>query len=358
MKIVVKSTSCGIALIIVMIVITTLGILAGGFASAMRIETKLARNSSFENELEWLGRSGVEFARYVLVEHMNVRHEPWDSLNQKWAGGPLGTNEVLELLSLENNRLGPGTFSVKIIDLERKFNINGINAGNAFVLDKALSMSGVDPAESSVIRDSLLDWLDPNDEPHFFGTESEDYVAQPNPGFPPYFAKNGLIDDMGELLFIRGVTPELYRGSGAPSPVAGLSFPVGTSGGGVGLADLFTTFSSGAININTASVQVLQLFPGIDSNIAQGILMLRAGWDGVDGTDDDVPFRSVGELINVPGMMPQFVQQLQGLLRTRSLTYEVRVEAKINKYTRRYSAVVRRNPSNPRDVQTLFFHWE
>lgn len=358
MKIFVKSSTHGIALIIVMIVITALGILAGGFASAMRIETKLARNSSFENELEWLGRSGVEFARYVLVEHMKVTHEPWDSLNQKWAGGPLGTNEVLELLSLENNRLGPGTFSVKIIDLERKFNINGINDRNAFVLDKALSMVGVDPAGSSVIRDSLLDWLDRNDEPHFFGAESEDYVAQPNPGFPPYVAKNGLIDDMGELLFIRGITPEMCRGSGASSPVANPDFLIGGSIAGAGLFDLFTTLSSGAININTASAQVLQLFPGIDANLAQGIVMLRAGWDGMDGTDDDVPFRSVGELINVPGMVPQFVQQLQGLLRTRSLTYEVRVEAKINQYTRRYSAVVRRNPSNPRDVQPLSFHWE
>lgn len=348
----------GIALIMVMIVITVLGILAGGFASAMRIETKLARNTSFENELEWIGRSGVEFARYVLVEHLNVVNEPWDSLNQKWAGGPMGTNDVLELLSLENNRLGAGAFSVKIIDLERKFNINGINDGNAPIFEKGLSLVGVDPAESAVIRDSLLDWMDRNDEPHFYGAESDDYVRAPNAGFPSYVAKNGLIDDLGELLFVRGITPGMCRSAGRESSPFRLDQSFGGTSAQMGLFDLFTTMSSGAINVNTASAQVLQLFPGIDANLAQGIVMLRAGWDGIDGTEDDVPYKSVGELINVPGMVPQFVQQLQGMLRTRSLTYEVHVEARIDQYMRRYSAIVRRNASNPRDVQTLLFHWE
>ena len=38
----------GIALIIVMIVIIVLGILAGGFAYSMKVETTLARNANFE----------------------------------------------------------------------------------------------------------------------------------------------------------------------------------------------------------------------------------------------------------------------------------------------------------------------
>ena len=55
------------------------------------------------------------------------------------------------------------------------------------------------------------------------------------------------------------------------------------------------------ININTASAQVLQLIPGIDPSLAQGIISTRAGLDGMDGTEDDMPFRTPGELINVPG---------------------------------------------------------
>jgi len=58
----------GIALIVVMISIFVLAILAGGFAFSMKIETKLARNANNETELEWLGRSGVEYARYIIAE--------------------------------------------------------------------------------------------------------------------------------------------------------------------------------------------------------------------------------------------------------------------------------------------------
>ena len=368
MKVFIKSnptSSRGIALIIVMIVIVVLGILAGGFAYSMKVEMKLARNTNFEGDLEWVGRSGVEFAKYILVQHMNVVTEPWDSLNQKWAGGPLGTNEVLESISLENNQVGAGVFSIKIVDLERRININTINQGNIFILQQALRMVGMDPVDSTPITDSFLDWVDPNDNPHLGGAESNDYLSEPNSGYPPYVAKNGPIDDLSELLLIRGITPAMYWGpSGreerrttSQTGPSGISFP-GMSAGAdasAGLVDLFTSISSGRININTAPTQVLQLIPGIDPVLAQGIVTARAGWDGAEGTDDDVPFRAVGELINVPGMVPQLVQQIQGLFNTRSLTFEVRIEAKINQYTRRFVALLRRNPSNMREVQTLYY---
>jgi general secretion pathway protein K len=364
MKISPNTKPRGIALVIVMIVILVLAIIAGGFAYSMKVETKLARNTSFEADLEWLGRSGVEFARYILVQHLNVRTEPWDSLNQKWAGGPMGTNEVLETISLENNELGAGTFSIKITDLERKFNINMVNERTIPLLQQALALLGVSPGDSSVITDSFLDWIDPDDDPHLSGTESREYMSNPNPGFTPYVAKNGLIDDLVELLMIRGVTPELFWGSSGPSqnqptlvasasPFAGLGAAPPS-----GLADVFTSLSVGTLNLNTAPAQVLQLVPGLDPLLAQAIVTARAGWDGTEGTEDDIPFRSPGELINVPGLPPQVVQQLAGNFTTRSFTFEVLVDARINQYTRQFVAILRRNPGNPQEVQTLFFHWK
>ena len=349
------------ALVIVMIVIAVLGILAAGFAYSMKVETKLARNSSYEPDLEWIGRSGAEFARYVLVQSMNVPSEPWDSLNQKWAGGPMGTNDVLINLSLEDNEIGAGRFSIKIIDLERKFNIN---LAHEEILRKGLDIigAGLETGNNiSTITDSFMDWIDPNDEPRLSGAESRDYMNNPNPGFPPYVSKNGPLDDIAELLMIRGITPELYgraEKSEQQEPAGG-GFGFGAPPASAsGLVDLFTTFSSGTVNINTASASVLQLMPGLDAGLAQSIVMARSGLDGVDGTEDDVPFRSVGELINVPGMVPGIVQSLQGAFGTRSLTFEVRIVAEINQYRRQFIAVFRRNRVNPRDLQMLFFHWK
>ena len=62
----------GIALVIVMIVIIILATLAGGFAYSMKVETKLARNSSFDADMEMLGRSGVELGRYVLAMQLRI----------------------------------------------------------------------------------------------------------------------------------------------------------------------------------------------------------------------------------------------------------------------------------------------
>ncbi len=57
MKIAIRQSSRGIALIIVMTAVVVLSALAAGFAYSMKVETKLARNANYETELEcWVGR--------------------------------------------------------------------------------------------------------------------------------------------------------------------------------------------------------------------------------------------------------------------------------------------------------------
>src|SRR5438132_10900883 len=156
MKIIVPQRASGIALIIVMMVIVVLGILAAGLAYSMKVEMKLARNVDSESDLEWLGRSGVELARYVLAQQLNIPGEAgFDALNQKWAGGTGGTNDLLADISLENNQLGRGRFSVKIIDLERRVNIN---FANEEILKQALRLMGMASFDASTVADSIQDW--------------------------------------------------------------------------------------------------------------------------------------------------------------------------------------------------------
>ena len=100
MKIITRNSEQGIALIIVMVTIFVLAMLAGSFAYSMKVETKLARNAQNEAELEWLGRSGVEMARYILAQQMAIPSEPYDSLNQKWAGGPGGFGTFVRVVSI------------------------------------------------------------------------------------------------------------------------------------------------------------------------------------------------------------------------------------------------------------------
>ena len=95
-----------------------------------------------------------------------IPSEQWDALNQKWAGGVGVTNDIMEDITLDNNSLGSGTFSVKIIDMERKFNINLADQG---ILQQAMNMVGMDADDSSSIVDAILDWRDPDERPRMNG---------------------------------------------------------------------------------------------------------------------------------------------------------------------------------------------
>jgi len=355
MKIGARQKQTGIALIIVMISITVLSILAAGFAYSMKVETKLAQNANSETEMTWLGLSGVELARYVLAQSLKC---PYDSLNQKWAGGPgseCETNGALGGISLENYELGNGKFSVKITDLERKVNINGADEAT---LEQALRLIGVDAGDFSAIGGSILDWIDPDNNTHIGGTESDVYQSLD----PPYYAKNKPIDDLSELLLVRGITPDIYWGGVSTNhqPAAfqtklGVVRPGSAVAYSVGLADLFTAISSGRININTAPFMTLQMIPSVDENIASEIIRLRSGPDGTDGTEDDTPFHNAGELINA-GLSRQVVQQLSRFCDVRSRTFEVEVDVEIGTYKRQFFAILGRNSN--RDVQVLSFYWK
>ena len=356
----------GIAIVIVMVSIFVLSAMAAIFASFMKVETRLAANSNNEAELQWLGRSGIEVARYTLGQQMKLPNEPFDCLNQTWArldsgGEGCETNELMLNIPFEG-KLGNGKYKVvKITDTERKFNVN-LALNNQAVLEQALILIGADAAEVPTIIASMQDWIDRDNEVHINGAETEYYQSLD----PPYVAKNGPIDDLTELLFIKGITPDLYWGPNSTNhpgfvfhshkpPSTGLfNAPVLAP---VGLVDIFTPISSGRINLNTASSTALQTIPGIDANMAAAIIRMRAGPDGVDGTCDDVPLRQPGgqDLINI-GLSPQAAQSLSQYCDVRSSTFEVEVDVEIGMSKRRYYALLKR--LGPQNVQILSMRWE
>jgi len=227
-----------------------------------------------------------------------------------------------------------------------------------------MTLIGVDAAESPAIIDSILDWMDVDDAKRLSGAESNYYLGLSS----PYYAKNGPIDDLTELMLVKDITPEMYWGPAGTNyaTTASIAPPSRVQSKHlhgdeildyqVGLKDLFTPVSGRLININTASAAVLQLIPSIDSNTAQALVQTRSGPDGVEGNEDDTPFRNVGELINVPGMDHGLVQQIGRYFTVMSATYEVQVTARIGSYQKTYVAMIRRN--SPKDVKTLFFYWK
>jgi DNA uptake protein ComE-like DNA-binding protein len=78
---------------------------------------------------------------------------------------------------------------------------------------------------------------------------------------------------------------------------------------------------SGAININTASLDVLACLPGVTRDLAQAIVSQRQSGEF---------FASAGELLKVPGMTRDVFKQIAPLVTARSETFRILSEGKIN----------------------------
>jgi type II secretory pathway component PulK len=349
------------ALLIVMIAIFVLSVMAAGLAYSMKIESRLAMRSSNEPQLIRLGKSGVQLAAWVLAQEASVPNQPYDSLNEAWAGGSgsIGeSNSVLAGLSMDNYQVGNGSVSVKIIDLDRYANINTASAAE---LQQALGvLMGVNADEMAVVVDSIQDWVQPGDSPRIAGAKNDYYQSLPT----PYNCKEAPIDDMSELLLVRGIRdhPEIFWG-GSSTNRTGYAFQhklgIGNSPDQpadypFGLTNLFTPFSAGRININTADVNVLQLLPGIDPNVAAAILQIRAGPDGVDGTEDDTPFKNVNDL-RMANINDSLVAELNRYAGVRSSVFQATITAKIGDDTKVFKAILARTGRN---VQTVGFYCE
>jgi general secretion pathway protein K len=364
-----------------MITIISLTALVASFAISMSTEVRLAQNADNDVEMEWMGRAGIEMAKWALANKC-PEQKGLDALNQFWAGGNAPCSNGIPEISLKNVPMGHGHFSVTITDMERKWSINLVaNSRNPQmeVLQKALNEVGItDAGLSSTIIDSILDWTSLNATTTRLNGAKDEFYTRLR---PPYYCKNGPIDDLSELLLIKGITPEIYWGSnstnhsvsafqqhgggpfGQPSTSANSSFrnrdeqPLYP----VGLHDLFSPLG-GALNVNTASLKTLQLIPGLDLAAAQQIITQRAGPDGIDGTEDDAPIQNIGEIngMNMGGAPPvgQPTQNLGAFIGVRSYVFEVRVDAEINGYKRAFYGIVSRAGAQGQQLKCVKFYWE
>jgi hypothetical protein len=131
----------------------------------------------------------------------------------------------------------------------------------------------------------------------------------------------------------------------------------------------------GKLNINTASLQTLELIPGMDESSAESIIRQRAGPDGVDGTDDDAPFQNIGEINSgMPGggapggvapgnptggpPIGAATQAMGNYIDVRSYVFQVKVDADINGYKRTFYGIVSRQGASAQGLKCVKFYWE
>jgi general secretion pathway protein K len=238
-----KHAERGFALVAVLLVLGLLGIVGAEFAYSTRLEASAMRAWRDNISATHLAEAGVEQALREISADIGFAGEALDGALTFY------TRDRLALLRLPRTkvRLGPGEFSYRITDEQARINVNTAPPDR---LDRLLQCLGVDKIARDQIVDSILDWIDPNDEHRLNGAESDDYYLE----LPtPYRARNAPIESINELLQIKGVTPALFRGTdGKP-----------------GLADVLTSRSPGPVNINTAGPVVFCAMAVSDAEISE-----------------------------------------------------------------------------------------
>lgn len=111
---------------------------------------------------------------------------------------------ALQALDGETQRitLGEARISVKVIDERGKIALGRVEEP---VVTRLLEQAGLAGAALARARDSLLDWIDDDDDRRPAGAESADYAAE---GIAP---RNAIPWSIDELARIRGFTPALVE---------------------------------------------------------------------------------------------------------------------------------------------------
>ena len=211
----------GSVLLAVLVIVVLLSLAAFQYSELMFAEFRAADSSWKAVEARAAAESGVHYAAGMLSNPDAfsgvLGSNPYDNQGA-FANIAIGAQDgantgssfsiVTPVPTDSATGSGPQSFRYGVIDETGKINLNALlkidSTGQAAhdILMKLKNMT-------EEVADAIIDWLDADDEQRPNGAESSYYSALD----PPYRAKNGPLDSLEELLWVRGVTPQLLFGT-------------------------------------------------------------------------------------------------------------------------------------------------
>lgn len=288
------SVEGGFVLLATLVILAVLVALVVEFAYRVHVSTARASNFAQGQRAALLAGKGVELAEEALKEMLK--------------SGPNIAIDKDGLLFTASE--GDSTVVVRVHDelgkasLNIVYQANGVRNGRTHpVFSRLLEGLGIKGREG--LEDALADWMDADDQPRAYGAEGpEHYLRLRN----PYEARNGYPGSMGELLMIKGFSPQVI--------------------------DALKPFVSpynrdGLVNVNTAPKEVLlALSEEMTEELALNLIRRRM----------ERPFKDRSEIIKVPGFDKAGYGLLDGI-RVESRIFSVRSRASSGEVSREIEAV-------------------
>ena len=347
--------SRGIALLVTLSVVTVLIVASLEMNKKMRSAVFSAAATRDRITLLNMASSGVNLAAAILVK--DRKDSDSDSLQEDWAD----SEKITEILNEFPFKEGSITLAIK--DELGKIQLNSLvqfpeghnfNESQRVMWERFLNLliyqnESFEDMEPMTIINSMKDWLDSEDDDAVTGLKGaeSDYYQDLD---PPYPCKNGPFTHIGELVLVRGVTPEIFQGAGGEQ---GLSNYITVFGMTESTDNSFTY--EGKININTANLPVLvAMLPSGNEDLAQAIYEFRME------TSDSVYIHDISSPTwykNVPGVADIKIDPK--LITTSSDFFRIESTAQLKEMKIKITAVVKRESNtNTGQWECNVLRWE
>jgi general secretion pathway protein K len=315
-----RNNEKGMALLVVLVIVTLLTALLTELAFSTMVELRLVETFRDSTRAYYLAKGGVNAGRMILQDDRNN----FDSFSEPWSQG------------VANYPVGEGAVSVRIADLDGKLGINAMVMGDtprAIMVDRFYRLlitldlgGGADPAELTA---ALIDWMDRGDQPYrqiltdgvdipVEGAEVDFYQRLPD----PYRIKNGPIETLEELTLIKGFSAQVVEK----------------------LRPFISIHDQVSVNINTAAPEVLlSLDAEISLEAVEDVINLRKA----------APIKEVRELEPILGQQDYSVLKTLANINqiaTMSRFFRIEADAVVNDGRRRLVAEVDKS-----DNSLIFF---
>jgi general secretion pathway protein K len=243
----------GFALLAVFWIILLLSLLCLGYATASRFRAQAALNRKRRLVNRCLYRSAREkgFHEFLKTRANRVLLSKKDEIETV-------AEEAVDLwfprYEPYDYNLDGRHLAVRLLDENGKFSVNDISVS---LWEEIFAACGVPAgAEQTGMINSIQDWIDADDEHRLDGAENDYYQSLEH----PYACKNYFIETLEELLLVKGITPELYYGTG--------EFP--------GLVSFLSVYGARRkIDVNSASPAAFRLVAGLPGDVVDEIVKRR-----------------------------------------------------------------------------------
>ena len=297
----------GFVLLITLLVVLLLTLIIFEIDFQSRADLRAAGNFRDDLSAYYVARAGITGGKAILKDDLK-NNGTVDSLGEFWAA------------TAPPFPVGDGQVSGKIIDEAGKFNINTMLDANdqpipfkKQQLETLFRLLSVDP----ILVDPMIDWTDKNDQTQTNGAENETYQTLEF----PYPTKNGLLTTLEEMLYIKGITQEVYQK----------------------ISPYLTVSTDGKINVNTADPLILQsIDPAINESDVEYVMK-------------SIPYRNVSDFVAaLPAGSYKSNQTFSALFSVRSDIFLIESRGMVRNTRKRMHEIWNRSGNG----NTLYFRVE